>query len=171
MADTSASLACRSAPYASFAISVSIATRRCRSPVFNPSREAARRFFTDAWNKYRNQQPTTALERIAAGVIAAHPQYQAIVEAPEHNLERDWPQDGGDVNPFLHLSLHLALAEQLSIDQPPGICAAFQRIRAKHGDEHAALHAMVECLREVMWIAQQHGTAPDAALYLACLAR
>ena len=75
----------------------------------------------------------------------------------------------GDVNPFLHLSLHLAVAEQLAIDQPPGIRAEFDRIRTATGDEHAALHAVLECLGEVLWTAQRHGTPPDAALYLDCL--
>ena len=75
------------------------------------------------------------------------------------------------VNPFLHLSLHLAVAEQLAIDQPPGIRAQFERLRTARGDEHAALHAVLECLGEVLWSAQRHGTPPDAALYLACLER
>ena len=64
--------------------------------------------------------------------------------------------EGGEVNPFLHLSLHLAVAEQLAIDQPPGIRAEFERLRAARGDEHAALHAVLECLGEVVWQAQRH---------------
>ena len=58
-----------------------------------------------------------------------------------------------------------------AIDQPPGIRAQFERLRAARGDEHAALHAVLECLGEVIWSAQRHGTPPDAALYLACLER
>ena len=94
-----------------------------------------------------------------------------MLEAPEESLDRDWGPESGAVNPFLHLSLHLAVAEQLSIDQPPGIRAQFERIRAAGGDEHAALHAVLECLGEVVWNAQRHGTPPDAALYIACLER
>ncbi len=94
-----------------------------------------------------------------------------MLEAPERHLDRDWRPESGDANPFLHLSLHLAVAEQLSIDQPPGIRAEYDRIRMARGDEHPALHAVLECLGEVLWTAQRHGTPPDAALYLACLAR
>ena len=79
--------------------------------------------------------------------------------------------EAGDINPFLHLSLHLAVAEQLAIDQPPGIRAEFERLRAARGDEHAALHAVLECLGEVMWRRSGNGTPPDAKLYLDCLAR
>ena len=139
--------------------------------MFNPSRDEARRFLVDAWKKHRALEPLSALEHMAAGVIALHPEYHAIVENPERNLDRDWQPESGDVNPFLHLSLHLAVAEQLAIDQPPGIRAEFDRIREARGDEHAAQHAVLECLGEVVWSAQRHGTAPDAALYLACLAR
>ena len=139
--------------------------------MFNPSRDEARRFLIDAWTKYRAREPLSALERIAAELVALHPEYHAILEAPERNIDRDWRPEEGETNPFLHLSLHLAVAEQLGIDQPPGIRAEFERIRLARGDEHAALHALLECLAEVVWTAQRQGTPPDAKLYLACLER
>jgi hypothetical protein len=139
--------------------------------MFTPSRDEARRFFIDAWRKYRAQQPLPGLEQTAAGIVALHPEYHAMIEDPDHHLDRDFRPESGDVNPFLHLSLHLAVAEQLSIDQPPGLRAHFERLRAARGDEHAALHALLECLGEVVWHAQRHGTPPDAAIYLACLER
>nr|AEQ20376.1 hypothetical protein [uncultured bacterium CSL11] len=139
--------------------------------MFNPSRDEARRFLIDAWAKFRTREPLSGLEKMAAELIAHHPEYHPILEAPQRNLDRDWHPEGGDVNPFLHLSLHLAVAEQLAIDQPPGIRAEFDRIKAARGDEHAALHAVLECLGEVLWNAQRHGGPPDAQLYLACLER
>jgi hypothetical protein len=139
--------------------------------MYTPSREEARRFLAAAWAKYRAAAPLSALEQMAAEIIAQHPEYHALIEQPERALDRDYPPEAGEVNPFLHLSLHLAIAEQLAIDQPPGIRAHFDRLAAARGDEHAALHAVQECLSEVIWHAQRHGTAPDGALYLACLER
>jgi len=139
--------------------------------LFNPSRDEARRFLIDAWRKRREEQPLSGLEQMAAGIIALHPEYHPLLETPETSLDRDWQPESGGVNPFLHLSLHLAIAEQLSIDQPPGIREQYERIRLARGDEHPAQHAVLECLGEVLWNAQRHGTAPDAALYLACLTR
>jgi hypothetical protein len=95
--------------------------------MFSPSRDEARRFLIEAWNKRRAGPPLSDLERIAVAIIARHPEYHALLE--EDNLDRDWRPESGDVNPFLHLSLHLAIAEQLAIDQPPGIRAEFERIR------------------------------------------
>ena len=139
--------------------------------MFNPSRGEARRFLIDAWKKRGEGAPLSPLEQIAAAIIALHPEYHALLEAPESNLEREFPPETGSMNPFLHLSLHLAVAEQLAIDQPPGIRAHYERLRLAHGDEHRAQHAVLECLGEVLWNAQRHGTAPEAALYLACLER
>ncbi|MEJ7669114.1 MAG: DUF1841 family protein [Casimicrobiaceae bacterium] len=139
--------------------------------MFTPTREEARLFLTDSWAKFRAHATLTDLEQIAAGLIALHPEYYLFLEHPDQHTSRDFTPETGDVNPFLHLSLHLAVAEQLAIDQPPGICAEFARIRAARGDEHAALHAVVECLGEVVWHAQRYRMPPDGALYLACLKR
>jgi len=139
--------------------------------MFAPSRDEARRFLVDAWAKRRAGEALSPLERIAADLISQHPEYHAFVEQPERFVEHDFGPEGGKTNPFLHLALHLAVAEQLAIDQPPGIRAQFERLRVARDDEHAALHAILECLGEVVWHAQRHGTSPDAALYLACLER
>ncbi len=139
--------------------------------MFSPSRDEARRFLVEAWAKARAGAGMSDLERIAAKLIALHPEYHATLESPARSVDRDYRPESGEVNPFLHLSLHLAVAEQIAIDQPPGIRAQFERLREAHGDEHAALHAVLECLGEVMWQSQRHGTPPDAALYLACLER
>jgi hypothetical protein len=137
--------------------------------MFTPSRDEARRFLAEAWAKYRASSPLSGLEQIAVEIIALHPEYHSLLDHPERRLDRDYSPEQGGLNPFLHLSLHLAVAEQLSIDQPAGIRAQFERLANSKGDRHAALHAILECLGEVIWQAQRNGTAPDAATYLACL--
>ena len=139
--------------------------------MFAPSRDEARRFLIEAWRKHRAREPLSDLERTTAQLIAMHPEYHRMLEAPQAYVDRDYRPEHGDVNPFLHLSLHLAVAEQLSIGQPAGIAAQYERLRDRYGDPHAALHALVECLGEAIWQAQRTGGAPDAALYLECLER
>jgi hypothetical protein len=139
--------------------------------MFAPSRDESRRFLIDAWRKYRAGEALSGLEQTAAQLIAMHPGYHAMLESPDAHVDRDYRPEQGDLNPFLHLSLHLAAAEQLAIDQPPGIAAQYARLCTSRGDAHEALHAIVECLGEVVWQAQRTGTPPDAALYLDCLAR
>src|ERR1700740_3372823 len=123
--------------------------------MFAPTRDQARRFLVDAWAKFRAGAPLSGLETTAAALIAQHPEYHALLEGPDEHRARDYRPEDGAENPFLHLSLHLAVAEQLAIDQPAGIRAQFERLRAARGDEHAALHALLECLGETIWQAQR----------------
>ena len=137
--------------------------------MFTPSRDQARQFFFETWRKYRAGETLSGLESVALQVILLHPEYHALLDDPERNLDRDFIPEHGEINPFLHLSLHLAIEEQLAIDQPPGICAQFERIAAATGSAHDAKHALLECLAETIWQAQRANTAPDQALYLECL--
>jgi len=139
--------------------------------MFNPSRDQARNFLFETWRKYRERAPLEGLETVAVDVMLLHPEYHHIFDDPGRFLDRDYVPEQGEANPFLHMSLHLAIEEQLSIDQPPGIRAEFERIRARRGDRHDALHAVLECLGETIWRAQRARAAPDAEAYLECLRR
>jgi hypothetical protein len=139
--------------------------------MFTPSRDEARRFFFDTWRTYRAGETLGELEQIALQVILLHSEYHVLLDDPGRNLDRDYAPEHGGLNPFLHLSLHLAVEEQLSIDQPPGIRAAFEQLRVKTGDEHHAKHALLECLAETIWQAQRINSAPDERTYLECLKR
>jgi hypothetical protein len=138
--------------------------------MFAPSRDQVRSFLFDTWRKYLDGQPLVGLEQIALPVILMHPEYYELLAQPEQHRDLEYGPESGALNPFLHLSLHLAIAEQLSIDQPPGIRAEYERLAAK-ADEHDALHAVLECLGETLWEAQRLGTGPDEHAYLACLRR
>lgn len=137
--------------------------------MFNPSRDQARQFFFDAWAKFRAGQPLTDLEAMAAEHIGRHPEYHAVLEQPDRHRDRDWPPELGETNPFLHLSMHLSIGEQLSIDQPPGVKARYLALAERLGDEHAAQHAVMDCLAEMLWRAQRDNLPPDGAAYLLCL--
>jgi hypothetical protein len=70
----------------------------------------------------------------------------------------------------LHFGFHLAIQEQLDIDQPRGIRDIHAQLAAKHdGDAHAAKHEILECLGETLWQSQRTGQALDSALYLQLL--
>jgi hypothetical protein len=139
--------------------------------MFNPSREQARRFFIEAWRKHVQRLPLTPMEHIAADIVAMHPETHALLADAERALAAEFTPEGGEINPFLHLSLHLAVEEQLSIDQPQGIVAAFRELTSRKADRHRALHEVLECLGETVWRAQRSGGAPDGEAYLECLRR
>jgi Domain of unknown function (DUF1841) len=136
--------------------------------MFDPSREQVRDTFFGAWRKYRAGEPLAGIETIALEVMLAHPEYHDVLADPERYRDADYVDRP---SPFLHMSLHVALEEQLSIDQPPGIAAAFERLLGRTGERHDALHEALECLAETVWRAQRDHAPPDAAAYLECLER
>ena len=137
--------------------------------MFNPSHDQARRFFIDAWRKQGQGIPLTPMEHMAADIVSIHPEYHALLKDGEAALTREWMPEQGEANPFLHLSLHLAIEEQLSIDQPPGLRAIFDSLSAKLGERHPAVHVVLECLAETVWRAQRDSAPPDGTAYLDCL--
>lgn len=143
--------------------------------MFNPSRDQARRFFIDAWHKHLQGLPQTQMECLACDIVRLHPEYHRLLgdaqTDPAEVLAREWTPEHGEANPFLHLSLHLAVEEQLSIDQPPGLRGVFNTLLSRRQERHDALHEVIECLGETLWRAQRDKTPPDAAAYLDSLRR
>ena len=137
--------------------------------IFNPTREEVRRFFCDTWKKKLGNHILTPMETIAADWMAEHPQYHAVLEDTENALEQDYTPERGEANPFLHISMHLSISEQISIDQPPGIRPIAEQLTKKLGSKHEAQHQMMECLGQVMWEAQRAGTQLNPEQYLEAL--
>lgn len=134
--------------------------------LFNPSRDEVRQFFFDAWAKLKQQSVLTDLEKMAVGIMHMHPEYHTILDHPEQYLEQAYYPEMGETNPFLHMSLHLSIQEQISINQPIGITQAYGKLCTRFQQEHEAQHALLECLAETIWLAQRNHTGLDAAHYL-----
>ena len=141
--------------------------------MFNPSRDQVRGFFIDTWRKHTEGTVLVGLEPVAVDVLSLHPEYHALLLLGDAagTLHREWTPEDGAVNPFLHLSMHLAIEEQLAIDQPRGIVAAFATLMARTRDRHAAVHAALECLGEMLWRSQRDNAPPDGEAYLECVRR
>jgi hypothetical protein len=139
--------------------------------MFAPSQHEVRRFFCEAFRKHREGAPLTPIEAIAADWIAEHPEYASDLGDVDAALAAVFDVDAGRENPFLHLSMHLSISEQVSIDQPPGIRQAFELLRAKRVSAHAAQHEVMECLGEMMWASQRSGLPPDGERYIECVRR
>jgi hypothetical protein len=137
--------------------------------LFKPGRDEVHTFFFDAWAKFKQQKALTDLEKIALGVMHMHPEYHAILDAPEQFQNQEYFPEFGETNPFLHMSLHLSILEQISINQPIGIAGIYEQLKLKHQDEHNAQHDILECLGEVIWQAQRKNSAIDSQYYVQLL--
>lgn len=138
--------------------------------MYGTDRARLRQVFFHAWQRHRTGQPLEGIERLLVDVARRHPEYQPLLEDADAQIDRDYDAALGETNPFLHLSMHIAIEEQLSIDQPRGVRAHYERLRIRLADAHAAQHMMMECLGEMLWQAQRANGAPNETLYLECLA-
>ena len=112
------------------------------------TREQLRQTYADAWRKQLAHAPLTPLEAMIIDVIGAHPEYQAIVSDPAAATAFEPSAQAGTENPFLHMGLHLAVRDQLSIDRPPGVCELHRALHAQQGGWHRAEHVLMEALGE-----------------------
>ena len=135
------------------------------------TREQLRLTYAEAWRKHLAHSPLTPLEAMITDVIGVHPEYQAVVSDREAAATTAPDLSGNAENPFLHLGLHMAVREQVSIDRPPGIRELHRQLQARHGDLHRAEHMLMEALGETLWRAQRAGIPPDEGRYLALARR
>jgi hypothetical protein len=139
--------------------------------MFTPSQHDVRRFFCETYRKQRDNEILTPLEAIARDWIVQHPEYAEELSDTDAALAADYSVEQGATNPFLHLSMHLSIAEQISIDQPPGIRDAFFALTRRLDSEHEAHHQIMECLGQMIWASQRSGLPPDGAAYIDCIKR
>lgn len=139
--------------------------------MFTPSQADVRRFFCSVYAKSLTSQPLEAIETIASQWIDEHPEYQTDFMNMEAALEKVYGVEGGQINPFLHLSMHLSISEQCSIDQPRGIRQAVELLTARRHSLHDAHHEAMECLGRMVWESQRSGRSPDGAAYIECVQR
>ena len=139
--------------------------------MFTPSQADVRRFYCSVYAKARSGQPLEAIETIASQWIEEHPEYHADFSDVEIALARMYDVEGGKTNPFLHLSMHLSISEQCSIDQPRGIRQAVELLTAKRDSLHDAHHETMECLGQMVWESQRAGRQPDGNAYIDCVQR
>jgi len=137
--------------------------------ILGQNREQLRRMYVDAWCKQQAGEPVSPLEAMIAEVVAMHPEYHALLKRGENALDKDFLPEQGESNPFMHMGMHISLAEQISTDRPAGIRDTYQKIKNRVGDAHAAEHHMMECLGLALWEAQQQNRPPDETAYLDCL--
>jgi hypothetical protein len=139
--------------------------------MFQPSQHDVRSFFCAAYRKQRAGEPLLPMEAQAARWIDEHPEYHAELADEATALAASYRVEDGRTNPFLHLSMHLSIAEQVSIDQPTGIRQAVDLLAARKPSLHDAHHEVMECLGEMIWASQRSGQPPDGLAYIDCVQR
>ena len=137
--------------------------------MFTPSQQDVRRFFCETFRKFHAKEILTPLEAIASDWIKQHSEYDAVLSDLDTALHTNYSLDQGNSNPFLHLSMHLSIAEQITVDQPRGIRAVSEILTSKLNSQHEAHHEIMECLGTMIWNSQRNGLPPDGEAYIEAL--
>jgi len=130
--------------------------------VFSQDRSKQREFLANSWLKHINAQILEPLELQLALIVQKHPEYHALIK--DINLEY-FPEQG-KTNPFLHINLHLALQDQLTLNQPTGIKDIYKKLIVIHSDTHEVEHMMMECIAEMIFNSQKNNSTLDQDNYL-----
>lgn len=131
--------------------------------MYSNNRDAYRQAFFTAWQKYQKKIPLEAVEAQLIDIILLHPEYHSLLD--KNNINQT-PEFALEENPFFHMSLHLAMREQLHTNRPAGMALIHQQLIAKYHHAHDVEHQMMACLSQMMWKAQQTGVAPNETEYL-----
>ena len=139
--------------------------------MLTPSQHDVRSFFCEAWRKQCAAELLSPMETLAAEWIARHPEYHTDLADVAAAQAAVFDVEAGRTNPFLHLSMHVSIDEQVGIDQPRGIKQAVELLAARRGSVHDAQHEVMECLGEMIWTSQRSGLPPDGEKYLESVRR
>ena len=137
--------------------------------MFGNDRSQLRKMFFDSWKKFQSGEELQPLEQMISQIIQQHPEYHHLLEDEQAHLDKDYTPEMGETNPFLHMSMHIAIAEQLSTDRPAGIKDLYQQLLGKLSESHTVEHHIMECMGQMMWEAQRNNMMPDEQLYMECL--
>ena len=139
--------------------------------MFSPSQADVRRFFCSVYAKAQAGQALEAIEIIASQWIDEHPEYHAELADADAAVARVYAENAARTNPFLHLSMHLSVSEQCSIDQPRGIRQAVELLARRRNSLHDAHHEVMDALGQMLWESQRSGRPPDGEAYVAAVQR
>jgi len=128
------------------------------------SPNALRRVYFDAWQKASQKQPLSEMELVIVDVIQRHPEYH-ILFSTQANFEA-FTTTTLDHNPFFHLSLHVAIIEQVTADRPQGIKQIYNQLLKKYGDKNQVEHQMMKVLAQFLAKNFASQEANNDAIYL-----
>ena len=133
--------------------------------MFSQDRSKQREFLAKSWQKHINAEILEPLELQLALIVQKHPEYHALI----NDINLEYFPEQGKTNPFLHINLHLALQDQLTLNQPTGINDIYKKLVVIHSDTHEVEHMMMECIAEMIFNSQKNNTNLDQDNYLISL--
>ncbi len=127
-----------------------------------------RQSFADVFANRHKTNVLDADEKRILDTVLMHPEYHELLSSPDLAEAMDLSNPNSH-NPFLHMGLHIAIQEQISVNLPTGIRPIYDSLCIKYGDVHDAEHAMIERLAEQLWQLQYDQKPFDEPAYMEAL--
>jgi len=111
--------------------------------------QAGRRAVREVWARREVREQLDPPARRLLELLEAHKEYRAYWEGAE---------PGADENPFLHVSYHQVLNDQLDSGEPPEAAEAVERLEGQGLGDHEAQHEVMRVLiRELLDMVNRRG--------------
>lgn len=137
--------------------------------MLSSDRNSHRRVFIETWQRAQAGLPLEPLHMQILDILRQHPEYQTFLNTNDDALAQDFPPELGATNPFLHMGLHLAIRDQIRINQPIGIRSLHHKLLRRLHNPHETEHRMMECLAEGIWTLQRNQQPFNETDYLNCI--
>jgi hypothetical protein len=128
--------------------------------MFAPTQEQVRRFFCEAWAKSQAGQPLQAIEQLAAGWVAEHPEWHAELADADAAVARDYGEGAVGGNPCTCRCTCRSASSAASTSRPAS--ARRWSCWPPAGATCTAHHEVMDCLGQMLADAQARRGAPMA---------
>jgi hypothetical protein len=121
-----------------------------------------RRKIQEVWQKAKEEEELSREEDRLAKILLEHREYQEIWEKIPLNPERET----GGVNPYLHVSLHLAIENQIVEENPRQVNRYLSKKLAQGIDRHKIIHEIAAIFCESLFDTLKYQKPFDRIRYI-----
>jgi hypothetical protein len=113
------------------------------------------------WERSQRGEAVAGEETRLAAAMEEHPEYRVAWESPQ-GLSGDTI---GGVNPYLHVTMHTIVENQLAQNEPPEAAEALERLLAAGVSRHEAIHRIGNLMLRQIWRIQRERRPFDRQAY------
>lgn len=109
-----------------------------------------KKLFFEIWRKVKAGLSLKGEARLIGKIMLEHKEYHNTWEFADILEEVEYDPNT-EVNPFMHITVHTIIENQLARDEPKGIRKIFKEMMTQEKDRHQVIHRIGAALTEEMW--------------------
>ena len=117
------------------------------------------------WRRSERGNPLNPEEERLARILREHGEFARVWAAAADRPSLEEP-GAGDINPFLHVQVHMMIETQIRTGQPPGVAKVIGELENSGMTRHEAIHSVGKILTLELHRAMAGKGAFDSAAYL-----